>query len=313
MHKGPRSSGEYVNFLSDVAQVVARYVDAGPPPPRPSPEFTRQTLEVSAANELAIRAADAVVSNPGRRFNPLVIYGRDGVGKTHLLHAIGNGLSSAGGQRASVACVAGHTAVDEVPEALRVGAIERWRERYLSASALLIDDVQVLVGPEPSQQEWVWMCERFCAERRQLVLTSDRPLVDLPELEERLRPCVANGLVVEVQTPDAELREKLFSRHLLATSAERDPALARYLAARPLETAGAVAAVVDRLAAAAAAAGVPLTLGFVRAQLELAAPTGAAPATRSEPATSVDPRFVDRQRVVWDWPDVVGRAIEEWR
>lgn len=313
MPKGRASGpGEFVNFLSDVAEVVAQYVDPPLPVPGPSPEFTRRAFEMGTSNELAVRAADAVVSEPGVQFNPLLIHGPRGVGKTHLLHAIGNGLA-AKGRHLVVVCVAAPALLEELAEAARSKTVPQWRQRYARVDALLLDDTQLLDERDAALQELRHLCDTLVAARRPLVLTSDRPLARLPELERQLRVRLAAGLVVEMQPPDEALRERLCARYLLATSAEREPELARALASRPLANAPEILALVTRLASAADAAGVRLTLDFARAQLDREEARGAATARGTEWASALDPRFLDRQRVVWDWPEAVGRVIEEWR
>jgi len=299
--------------VADAAALVARARAGATPPAGPSAEFTRQAFEVGSSNELAVRAADAIVSEPGRRLNPLFIHGPSGVGKTHLLHAIGNGLMTARQGRAVVACISAQALIDELIGALREGQVERWRNRYRVADALLIDDVHFIAGKERTQEELFHVFNDLYAAGKQIVLTSDRPPRALSELEERLRSRFAGGLVAEIQPPDRELRERLFVHYLAATSAERDPALAAYLGEMPIANAREILGVVNRLAAAADMAAARLTLDFARAELEGPGGPQAAPPETLVVGADVDPFFLDGERVVWEWPDPVGRVIEEWR
>jgi chromosomal replication initiation ATPase DnaA len=316
------SSGEYLAFLSDFAHAVAQHVgDAGSVVDSsvarsvsgPSPDLTRQTFDVGSSNELAVRAADAVISDPGKRFNPLFIHGPAGVGKTHLINAIGNSLGAIGHRRPAVAYVGAPALVDELIGALRAGQVDRWRTTYRSVNALLIDDVHLMQGEERTQDELLQVINDLHAAGKQIVFTSDRPPRALSELEPRLRSRLAGGLVVEIQPPDRELREALFARYLRSTSADQDTALARYLAAMPVTSADEIRGVVTRLTTAADKAGVQLGLDLARSEIEGANGAPLAPPSTSAVGADVDPYFLDGERVVWEWPEVVGRVIEEWR
>jgi chromosomal replication initiation ATPase DnaA len=161
--------------IAEAEQLLERALSSSSPPPGPSATFTRAGFEVSGSNELAVRAADAIVAVPGSRYNPLFLHGPSGVGKTHLMNAIGNGLIEATGGRGIVACVPAQLFVDELIGALQEGAIARWRARYRSASALLLDDVQFVAGKERTQEELFHVFNALHAEGKQLVIASDRP------------------------------------------------------------------------------------------------------------------------------------------
>jgi chromosomal replication initiation ATPase DnaA len=137
--------------LSEAQDLLERALRTSTPPPGPSAAFTRAGFEVSVSNQLAVRAADAIVAVPGSRYNPLFIHGPSGVGKTHLLNAIGNGLVQSADGASAVACVPAQLFVDELIAALQEGTVDRWRARYRAASALLLDDVQFVAGKERTQ------------------------------------------------------------------------------------------------------------------------------------------------------------------
>ncbi len=221
-------------LVADAEALLLRARAGTTPPSGPSTEFTRRGFAVGNSNELAVRAADAIVSDPGHRFNPLFLHGPSGVGKTHLLNAIGNGLVAAQQGRRVVACVGAQCLIDELIDALREGQVERWRRRYRVADALLIDDVHFLAGKERTQEEFFHVFNDLYAAGKQIVLTSDRPPQALAELEGRLQSRFAGGLVAEIQPPDRDVREKLFGLYLRVTGADRDPGLAEYLAAQPV-------------------------------------------------------------------------------
>jgi chromosomal replication initiator protein DnaA len=281
------------------------------PPPGPSAAFTRQGFEVSSSNQLAVRAADDIVAEPGKRYSPLFIHGPSGVGKTHLLNAIGNELVDGSGGATAVACISAQVFMDELIEALQEGTVERWRARYRSADALLIDDVQFVAGKERTQDELFHVFNALHAEGKQLVFCSDRPPRDLDGLEDRLRSRFEGGLVVEMQSPDRALREKLYARYLAATEHEPGAELLSYLAERPAASVREIIGTVNRLVAAADVAGAPLTLAVARAELDPESSASARPSTPVAVRAAADTFFLDDEKVVWEWTDASTRMLEE--
>jgi chromosomal replication initiator protein DnaA len=296
--------------VSEAEQILERALRTSSPPPGPSATFTRAGFEVSASNELAVRAADAIVAVPGSRYNPLFLHGPSGVGKTHLMNAIGNGLIQATGRRGVVACVPAQLFVDELIGALQEGAVDRWRARYRSASALLLDDVQFVAGKERTQEELFHVFNALYAEGKQLVIASDRPPRELSGLEDRLRSRFEGGLVVHMQSPDRDLRERLYTRFLKDLGIEATGEMVSYLGDRAVSSVREMIGTANRLAASAEVKGVPVTMRFVRAELE--PEDGAAPSAAAM-APSADTYFLDREKIVWQWPDASTRMIEENR
>jgi chromosomal replication initiation ATPase DnaA len=295
--------------VAEAEELVGRAMSGEMPPSGPESAFARGDFEVGASNQLAVRAADAVVETPGKRYNPLFIHGPSGVGKTHLAHALGNELVNGSGGAMRVACLGAQAFVDELISALQDGTVERWRNRLRAADALVIDDVQFVSGKERTQEELFHVFNALVAEGKQLVFTSDRAPKEMPELEERLRSRFEGGLVVEIQAPDRQLRERLYARYLENHAPES--ALLAFLAERPASSVREIIGTVHRLVAAADLAGVHVGLDLARAELEAA---GSAPAVApTAVGGDVDAWFLDDEKVVWDWPDVGGRAIEEVR
>ena len=280
------------------------------PPPGPSAAFSRAGFEVGPSNLLAVKAADAVAQEPGSRYNPLFLHGPSGVGKTHLANAIGNEIIEASGGAIAVSFVTSQAFIDELIEALQDGSLERWRNRYRSAGALIIDDVQFMAGKERTQEELFHVFNALYKEGKQIIFTSDREPKELDGLEERLRSRFEGGLVAAIQPPDRELREKLYARYLSLVEPPPDDDLLPYLSDRPAASVREIIGTVNRLVAAADVAGVPLGMELARTELE---GVGSAPAQAPANARAVDAFFLDNEKVVWDWPDVSGRAIEEWR
>ena len=296
--------------VRDAEEMVRRANVGELPPPGPSSGFTRAGFEVSPSNQLAVRAADAVAEEPGGRYNPLFLYGPSGVGKTHLANAIGNEIVEASGGAIPVSFVTTQAFIDELIAALQEGTLERWRQRYKSAGALIVDDVQFLVGKERTQEELFHVFNVLHADGKQIVLTSDREPKELEGLEERLRSRFEGGLVAGILAPDRTLREKLYARYLSLVQPPPEDGLLEYLSDRPAASVREIIGTVNRLVAAADVAGVPLGVKLARTELE---GVGAVPAAAPVNARAVDPAFLDDEKVVWDWPDVAGRAIEEWR
>lgn len=294
--------------LEEAEQVLERALKVASPPPGPSSAFTRSGFEVGGSNQMAVRAADAVVSAPGARYNPLFIHGPSGVGKTHLLNAIGHGLIGATAGRGAVACVPAQLFVDELIAALQEGTVDRWRRRYREASALLLDDVQFLAGKERTQEELFHVFNSLYAEGKQLVLASDRPPRELSGLEDRLRSRFEGGLVVPMQSPDRSLRERLYARYLRDLGVEPNAEMLAYLGERSVASVREIIGIANRIVASAEVAAVPVTIGFIRTALE---PDETEPARAAALRVATDPFFLDREKVIWQWPDPAARLIED--
>src|SRR5215218_4417289 len=297
--------------LGEAAAFVERALTGAVPPQGPQAAFERRAFQESASNQMAVRAADAVIAEPGQRYNPLFIAGPSGTGKTHLLNAIGNELTSRGNGTSRVACVGAQLFIDELIAALQEGQIERFRARYRAADVLLIDDVQFVAGKERTQEELFHVFNHFHSAGKQLVLVSDVPPKAIEGLKERLRSRFEGGLVAELEAPDRALREKLFARFLGNGAPHDDPVLLAYLAERPVSSVRELIGVVHRLQAVAESTGAPVTLAAARQELE---PTGSAviaPPTTVRQAADVF--FLDDEKIVWEWPDVAGRLVEELR
>jgi len=291
------------------AEALATKAQAGTtPPPGPSAAFTRAGFEVGPSNQLAVRAADAVIEVPGKRYNPLFIHGPSGVGKTHLVNAIGNEMVNASGGASVVACVSAQSFMDELIEALQDGSVDRWRSRYRGADALVIDDVQFVAGKERTQEELFHVFNALHTEGKQLVFASDRPPRQLDGLEDRLRSRFEGGLVVEMQAPDRSLREKLYAHFLNDVETPDREALVSFLADRAAASVREVIGVVNRLVAAADLAGMPLILNIAKMELDAGAAAPSAPDVRAN-----DAFFLDGEKIVWHLPDLTTRIIEDLR
>ena len=292
--------------LAEAESLVSRALKGATPPPGPSTAFARAAFETGPSNQLAVRAADAVIEDPGKRYNPLFVYGPSGVGKTHLVNAIGNEIINVSGGAAAVACVSAQTFMDELIAALQEGNVDRWRARYRAADALVIDDVQFVAGKERTQEELFHVFNTLYGEGKQLVFASDRPPRNLDGLEDRLRSRFEGGLVVEIQAPDRTLRERLYAHYLNDVEMPDRDALITYLADRATSSVREVIGIVNRLVAASDIAGTPLSTAMARLELDGGIAAPGAPHVRS-----ADTFFLDDEKVVWHLADLGSRLIED--
>ncbi len=169
------------------------------------PQFTFESFVAASSNRLAHAAAQAVAETPGRSYNPLFIYGDSGLGKTHLLHAIGNYVQENFPAR-NVLYVTTETFMNDFVDALRMSTTIAFKRRYRECDVLLIDDVQFMENKEGLQEEFFHTYNDLHGAGKQIVLTSDRPPKSIETLEDRLRSRFMAGLITEVDPPDLETR-----------------------------------------------------------------------------------------------------------
>lgn len=231
-----------VEAIQEAQQLLQRILETAHPLPAPSPAFLRSALDATPESQLALKAVDAVIAEPGARYNPLLIHGPSGSGKTHVAHAIGNAMRERWpGKR--VACLSASLFVEELVAAMQEGGTERWRARYRSADVFILDDIHELESKERTQDELFHLFNQLMGQGAQVVLTSARAPRALMGLADRLRSRFEGGLVVALPNRERPRLEQLVAR------------------------------------------------------------------TPGEP----DRFFLDREKVVWQWPDLSGRLIEEYR
>jgi chromosomal replication initiator protein DnaA len=282
------------------------------PPPAPSPLWKLEDLVEAPSNRMALQAARAVVAEPASRYNPLVIVGSSGVGKTHLLHALGNALAA---KRKSVACLSAHEFTSELIEAIDRDAIGPWRARYRSAGAFLLDDVHLVAEKDRTQDELFVLFNFLIESGRQMIFSSGVPLSELTGVEPRLRTRLEGGLVVDLPAPDREMRQQVLQRVLKGKSGTMDADLVDYLGSRPAESVRALQGLLQRVLNAAESKGVAPTAALAREVLEAPAPKAPRRSTGVRTSGIVAPASGarSREKIVWDWPDVGDRIVEEWR
>jgi chromosomal replication initiation ATPase DnaA len=260
--------------LAEAEELVSTALRAIHPPPGPEPNVRLRDLTRCSANQLALQVSAAVIEEPGTRYNPLVLHGPRGAGKTHLAHAIGNALASRNGEAGAVACVSGEAFVQELIAAIQNGSVDRWRYRYRSVDALIIDGIQALDGKERSQEEFFHLFNILHQDGRQIILTSDRPFAGFRSLESRLRTRFEAGLVVHVGAPP------------IVDRAGRDTPVPEG----------------DEAAA-------PTIDGRIEEPTGHDAEAGVEAIATSRLA--LDPFFLDSEKMIVDWPEPDGRLLEE--
>lgn len=173
------------------------------------PDYTFETFAVSTSNEMAHAAATAVSNRPGESYNPLFLYGGVGVGKTHLMHSIGNNILQ-NNPNATIVYSTGEEFTNEIVDAIRTKRAGSFKQKFRSADVLFIDDIQFIAGKNAVQEEFFHTFNALTKQASQIVLTSDRPPHEINLLEDRLRSRFEAGLMIDIQQPSFELRTAIF-------------------------------------------------------------------------------------------------------
>lgn len=282
------------------------------PPPGPSAAWSFESFIDSEANDVAASAARSVVDRPGNAYNPLVLVGPPGVGKTHLLHALGHGLAQQ--PESLVACLSAQQWTDELVHAIDAGKVDAWRKRYRRATAFLLDDAHLLAGRERSQDELFTLFNELLNAGRQLVFTMAQAPAETEGIEPRMVSRLEGGLVATLSAPDRALRRTLITRKLEDQFGAVEEELVDYLAARPADSVRAALGLVQRVAGAAEAKGTTPDAGFAREFLEGSSPPRprlSAGVRTSGVINSPTGGIRNPEKAVWQWPDASDRVIEE--
>ena len=194
-----------------------------------NPQFSFENFVVGPSNRFAHGAAIAVSNTPGQVYNPLFIYGPAGVGKTHLLYAIANGIRK-NNPSANIVYIKGDQFTNELIAAIQTGKNIEFRSKYREADLFLIDDIQFIAGKESTQEEFFHTFNKLYEEHKQIVMTSDRKPGDMQTLQDRLRSRFEWGLLSDVQPPDYETRMAIIRNKAISLGLELPDDVCNYIA-----------------------------------------------------------------------------------
>jgi chromosomal replication initiator protein len=242
-----REEGEAIQFIEAIPSSL-------------NEKYTFPNFVVASCNRFAHAAAKAVAESPGQTYNPLYLYGGVGLGKTHLIQATGHAIKTAKPEL-QIAYLSLERFMNELINAIRYGydKTRLFRERYRSIDVLLIDDVQFIAGKERTQEEFFHTFNALYDRQRQIVLTSDCPPREIPEIEERLHSRFEWGLIADIEPPDLETKVAILRRKAELQRIKLPDDVALYLAANSKHNIRELEGALIRLLAMASLRGVPLT------------------------------------------------------
>ena len=235
--------------------------------PQLNPRYTFAEFVVGSSNQFAHAAALAVANRPGEKYNPLFIYGGVGLGKTHLVTAIGHHLWATGSRQRKVLFMPAEVFMNELISSIRREKMGEFKEKFRRVDALILDDVQFLAGRERTQEEFFHTFNSLHSERHQIVLTSDKVPRDIPGLEERLRNRFESGLIADIAAPDLETRIAILQKKAALECLNMPSEVAMYVAQNVSSNVRELEGCLTRLAALTSLNTSPMTIDFARQAL----------------------------------------------
>ncbi|HVT15871.1 MAG TPA: chromosomal replication initiator protein DnaA [Thermoanaerobaculia bacterium] len=232
-----------------------------------NPRYLFQSFVIGKSNEFAHAAAEAVAKNPSNTYNPLFLYGGVGLGKTHLLHAIGHEILRSQ-PRLRVLYLAAEQFVNELINSIRFDRMPAFRERYRTIDVLMIDDVQFLANKERTQEEFFHTFNTLYTSQKQIILSSDSSPRNIPTLEERLRSRFEWGLIADIQPPDLETKVAILHRKAFLEGTQLPEEVAEFIAQQVRSNVRELEGLLNRVLAFCSLTGKPLTLALARETLK---------------------------------------------
>src|ERR1043166_2124916 len=230
----PQNEGVPVALSVDEAAAFENEPPSTSPGPGPAglnPRYTFDTFIVGSCNQFAHAACRAVAEAPSRSYNPLFIYGGVGLGKTHLMHAVGQYVLHHD-RNLKLTYISSERFMNEMINAVRYDRVIDFRERYRSVDVLLVDDIQFLAGKEGTQTEFFHTFNALYDSQKQIVLSSDSPPHEIPALEERLRSRFEWGLIADIGSPDLETKIAILKKKAEAEAVPLPDNVAIYIASK---------------------------------------------------------------------------------
>ncbi len=241
-----------------------RWAEGGLSPPALNSKYTFDSFVVGKSNEFAHAAALGVARQPGQLYNPLVMYSDVGLGKTHLMHAIGHQVAARG---MSLIYSTTEEFTNSFIRAIRDGTTDEFRDYYRTADVLLLDDIQFLIGKDQTQEGFFHTFNALHQTNRQIVVTSDRPVSALALLEDRIQSRLAGGLVVDIQPPDIETRIAILRAKADGSQQAVSDDVLLYLAERIHKNIRELEGGLNKVLAFADLMGTPVTVDLVKSAL----------------------------------------------
>ncbi len=224
-----------------------------------NPKFTFETFVVGACNQFAHAAAHSVATNPSRSYNPLFLYGGVGMGKTHLMHAIGRSLMDRFGAM-RIVYTSSEKFMNEMISCIRTDRMQQFHQRYRAADVLLVDDIQLIGNKERTQEEFFHTFNELHDHEKQIVISSDSPPKEIPGLMERLQNRFQWGLLADIQPPDLETKMAILDKKAEAEGVKLPDDVRSYMASKAKSNVRELEGALLRLIAYSSLMGTPISL-----------------------------------------------------
>ena len=250
-------------------QAMARVENSDPESAAGSlnPKFTFDTFVVGACNQFAHAAARSVATNPSRSYNPLFLYGGVGMGKTHLMHAIGRELMDKHGSM-RIIYTSSERFMNEMIACIRTERMQQFHQRYREADVLLVDDIQILGTKERTQEEFFHTFNELHDHQKQIVISSDSPPKEIPGLVERLRSRFEWGLIADIQAPDLETKMAILDKKAEAENIHLPDDVRSFMASKTKSNVRELEGALVKLIAYSSLTGTPINLHMAQQVLK---------------------------------------------